>query len=56
MGMLQAHQRGLGATRMQNESSGPQIIRFSTFELDVRAVQRELRDIPGDVGAQAISI
>ena len=22
---------------MQNESSGPQVIRFSTFELDVRA-------------------
>ena len=29
--------KGGAANRMQSESSGPQVIRFSTFELDVRA-------------------
>ena len=36
-GRLRQHQGGFGTTRMQNESSGSQIIRFGTFELDVRA-------------------
>ena len=36
-GRIRSPHQGGGTTRMQNESSGAQIIRFSTFELDVRA-------------------